>query len=71
MRIFSHSKWDIVPVMAAFAHLAFNVWLIADLMAARCGFLRFSAAFMRFPFHGISTVYRTTSSIRHISGHAG
>lgn len=29
MRIFSHSKWDIVPVMAAFAHLAFNVWLIA------------------------------------------
>lgn len=27
MKIFAHSKWDIVPVLAAFAHLAFNLWL--------------------------------------------
>ena len=27
-RVFAHSYWDIVPVMAAVAHLAFNVWLV-------------------------------------------
>ena len=27
--IFAHSRWDIVPVLAAVAHLAFNIWLIA------------------------------------------
>lgn len=26
--IFAHSKWDIVPVLAGIAHLAFNIWLI-------------------------------------------
>ncbi len=31
--IFAHSKWDIVPTLAAFAHLAFNVWLIAGFAA--------------------------------------
>jgi fatty acid desaturase len=28
MKIFAHSRWDIVPVLAAFAHLGFNVYLI-------------------------------------------
>ena len=28
MRIFAHSKMDILPVLAAFAHLAFDIWLI-------------------------------------------
>lgn len=28
MKIFEYSKWDIVPVLAALAHLAFNIWLI-------------------------------------------
>ena len=28
MKIFAHSKMDIIPVLAAFAHLAFDVWLI-------------------------------------------
>ncbi len=28
MKIFAHSKMDIIPVMAAFAHLAFDIWLI-------------------------------------------
>lgn len=27
MKIFAHSKWDIVPVMAAIAHLAFNLYV--------------------------------------------
>ena len=29
MTIFAYSKWDIVPVLAAMAHLAFNIDLIA------------------------------------------
>jgi len=29
MKIFAYSKWDIVPVLAAFAHLAFNVYILA------------------------------------------
>ncbi|MFK0332776.1 fatty acid desaturase family protein [Rhizobium sp. NPDC090275] len=29
MKIFAHSKWDIVPVLAAIANLAFNIYLIA------------------------------------------
>ena len=28
MKIFAHSKMDIIPVLAAFAHLAFDIWLI-------------------------------------------
>lgn len=28
MKIFAHSKWDIVPVLAAIAHLVFNLYLI-------------------------------------------
>ena len=28
MKIFAHSKWDIVPALAATAHLAFNIYLI-------------------------------------------
>ncbi len=27
-RLFAYSRWDIGPVLAAFAHLAFNIWLI-------------------------------------------
>ena len=27
-KIFAHSIWDMVPVGAAFAHLAFNAWLV-------------------------------------------
>ena len=27
-RIFAHSYWDIVPLLAAVAHLAFNAWLV-------------------------------------------
>lgn len=27
-QIFAHSKWDIIPVLAAFMHLAFNIYLI-------------------------------------------
>ena len=29
MKIFAHSKMDIIPVLAAFGHLAFDIWLIA------------------------------------------
>ncbi|NEK18405.1 fatty acid desaturase family protein [Rhizobium leguminosarum] len=29
MKIFAHTKWDTVPVLAAIAHLAFNIYLIA------------------------------------------
>ena len=29
MRIFAHSKMDSIPLLAAVAHLAFNIWLIA------------------------------------------
>ena len=28
MKIFAHSKMDIIPVLAAFGHLAFDIWLI-------------------------------------------
>lgn len=28
MKIFAHSKMDIIPVLAAFAHLAFDIWLV-------------------------------------------
>ncbi len=28
-RIFAHSRWDIVPVFAAFCHLAFDIYLVA------------------------------------------
>ena len=27
MKLFAHSRWDIVPVLAGVAHLAFVVWL--------------------------------------------
>ena len=27
-RIFAHSRWDVVPLLAAVAHLAFNAWLV-------------------------------------------
>ncbi len=29
MKIFAHTKWDVAPVIAAVAHLAFDVYLIA------------------------------------------
>ena len=28
MKLFAHTKWDIAPVLAAVAHLLFNVYLI-------------------------------------------
>ncbi len=28
MKIFAHTKWDVMPVLAATAHLAFNIYLI-------------------------------------------
>ena len=28
MKVFAHTKWDAVPVLAAIAHLAFNIYLI-------------------------------------------
>ena len=27
-KIFANSRWDIVPVLAGFSHLAFNIWLV-------------------------------------------
>ena len=32
-RIFAHSRWDIVPVLAAFGHLAFDIYLIVGFTA--------------------------------------
>jgi fatty acid desaturase len=29
MKVFAHTRWDLAPVLAAVAHLAFNIYLIA------------------------------------------